>query len=97
LPRKRDFGAAIAAYNSTVPVKRGLPPEAARLLSVLFPWLSVCQRTVGSLAAEGFDQATAIRMLQALIGAGFVSRDPPGRGRGRTSTYHLHLPPRVRR
>ena len=97
MPRKRDIEAAIAAYNSTVPVRRGLPPEAARLLAVMFPQDDVCHRTVGSLTAEGFDQPTVIRWLQALIGAGFVSRDPPSRGRGRTSTYHLHLPPLVRR
>jgi hypothetical protein len=97
LPRKRDIEAAIAAHNATAPVRRGLPPEAARLLAIMFPQDDVCHRTVGSLAAEGFDKQTVIRLLQALIGAGFVSRDPPGRGRGRTSTYHLHLPPLVRR
>ena len=89
--------AAIAAHNSTVPVRWGLPPEAARLLTVLFPRGDVCQRTVESLAAEGFDQNKAIRLLGALIGGGFVSRDNPGPGRGRTSTYHLHLPPLARR
>jgi hypothetical protein len=93
LPRKRDIEAAIAAHNSTVPVRRGLSPEAARMLTVLFPRGDVCQRTVRSLAPEGFDETTAIRLLRGLIGAGFVSRDPPG-PRGHASTYRLHLPAR---
>jgi hypothetical protein len=54
----------------------------------------VCQRTVVSLATEGFDQDTARRLLRGLIGAGFVSKEHPGRGQGVISTYHLHLPPR---
>jgi hypothetical protein len=94
---REEIDAAIAAHNSTVPVRRGLPPEAARLLTVMFSEDDVCQRPVGSLAAEGFDHQTAIRLLSALIGAGFVARDHPGRGRGRASIYHLHLPPLVRR
>ena len=97
MPRKRDIEAAIAAHNGTVPVRRGLPPEAARLLSVLFPRGDVRQRAVGSLAAEGFDQVTALRLLRALIGAGFVSKEHSGPGRGRIVTYRLHLPPLVRR
>ena len=97
MPRKKAIEAAIAAHNATAPVRRGLPPEAAPLLAVMFPQDDVCHRTVRSLAAEGFDKQTVIRLLQALIGAGFVSRDHPGRGRGRTTTYHLHLPPLVRR
>ena len=97
MPRKRDIEAAVAAYNSTVPVRRGLPPEAARLLGVLFPRGDLRQRTVGSLAAEGFDQVTALRLLRGLIGAGFVSKEHPGPGRGRIVTYRLHLPPLVRR
>jgi hypothetical protein len=97
LPSKRDIEAAVAAHNATVPVRRGLPPEAARLLTVLFPRHSVCQRTVVSLAAEGFNQETARRLLRGLIGAGFVSKEHPGRGQGVISTYRLHLPPLVRR
>jgi hypothetical protein len=97
LPRKRDIEAAVAAYNSTAPVRRGLPPEAVRLLTVLFPRGGVCQRTVASLAAEGFDKITARRLLRGLIAAGFLSKEHPGRGQGVISTYHLHLPPLVRR
>ena len=94
MPRKRNIRAAIAAYNRTDPVRR-LPPEAARLLTVMFPGDDVCQRSIGSLEAEGFDQTTARRLLRTLIRAGFVSKDP-GRT-GLTSTYRLHLPPLVRR
>ena len=97
MPRKRDIEAAIAAHNATVPVRRGLPPEAARLLAVMFRRSDVCQRTVGSLAAEGFDQATVLRLLRGLIGAGFVSKEHRGPGRGRIITYRLHLPSRGRR
>jgi hypothetical protein len=97
LPRKRDIEAAIAAHNATVPVRRGFPPEAVRLLTVLFPRRAVCQRTVASLAADGFDVPTARRLLRGLIDAGFLSKERPGWGRGRTSTHHLHLPPLVRR
>jgi hypothetical protein len=96
LPRKRDIEAAIAAHNSTIPARRGLPPEAGHLLAVLFPRGDVCTRTVGSLAAEGFDRATAIRLLHGLVGAGFVSKDHRGQRQWRASTYRLHLPPRGR-
>jgi hypothetical protein len=94
LPRKRDIEAAVAAHNRTVPLTRRLPPEAARLLTVMFPRGDVCQRTVASLTAEGFDRETARRLLRGLIGAGFVSKEHPGRGQGVISTYRLHLPPR---
>jgi hypothetical protein len=94
LPRKRDIEAAIAAHNSTVSVRRGLPPEAGRLLAVLFPRGDVCTRTVGGLAAEGFDRATANRLLHSLVGAGLVSKDHRGQRQWRANTYRLHLPPR---
>ena len=72
----------------------GLPPEAARLLAVMFPNDDVCRRTVGSFAAEvQFDHASARRLLLALLSAGFVSKAQPGE-RGLTTTYRLHLPPR---
>jgi hypothetical protein len=51
----------------------------------------------GALQQRGFHQNKANRLLGALIGAGFVSKDHPGWGWGRTSIYHLHLPPLVRR
>jgi hypothetical protein len=94
LPCKRDIDAAIAAHNRTVPLTRRLPPEAARLLTVMFPQDDVCQRIVASLTAEGFDKETARRLLRGLIGAGLVSKEHPGRGQGVSSTFRLHLPPR---
>ena len=93
-PRRRDdIAAAVAAHNTTIQARRGLPPEAARLLAVMFPKDDVCRRTVGSFAAEGFDHASARRLLLALLIAGFVSKAHPGE-RGLTITYRLHLPPR---
>jgi hypothetical protein len=56
---------------------------------------SVCQRSLGSLVAEGFDKVAVIRLLRALTTTGFVSKDP-GR-KGLIPAYHLHLPPLVRR
>jgi hypothetical protein len=98
LPRKKDIEAAIAAHNATAPVRRGLPPEAVRLLTVLFPRGAVCQRTGASLAADGFDVLTAHRLLRGLLAAGFLSKEHRGRrGQGIISTYHRHLPPLVRR
>jgi hypothetical protein len=91
LPRKRDIEAAIAAYNSADLERFVLSPEATNLLAVMFRRDSVCQRTLGSFAAEGFGHAAVIRLLRALTTTGFVSKDP-GR-QGLTSTYRLHLPP----
>ena len=93
LPRKRDIEAAFAAHNRTAPVRLLLPPEAARLLAVLFPQDDVCQRSVRSLLAEGFNKAVVTRLLRVLTRAGFVSRAHPGR-QGVVATSRLHLPPR---
>ena len=93
--RRDDIAAAVAAHNTTVQARRGVPPEAARLLAVMFPQDDVCQRSVGSFAAEGFDHASARRLLLALLSAGFVSKAQPG-DRGLTATYRLHLSPRQR-
>jgi hypothetical protein len=92
LPRKRDIEAGVAAHNRTAPARQELPPEVARLLAVLFAQDDVCQRSVGSLLAEGFGRAAVIRLLRGLTAAGFVSKDP-GR-KGLTGTFRLHLPSR---
>ena len=96
MPRKRDLEAAIAAHNATDGQKQTLlPPEAARLLTVMFPRRSVCQRRLDDLADEGFDRRSLPRLLRALIDAGFLSKEP---SHGPIiSTYRLHLPPQVRR
>jgi hypothetical protein len=92
LPRKRDIEAAIAAHNATDgPKQTLLPPEAARLLAVMFPRRSVCRPRLDDLAAEGFDRRTLPRLLRALIDAGFLSKKPSSGGV--PSIYHLHLPP----
>jgi hypothetical protein len=93
LPRKREIEAAIAAYNATDP-EALLPPEAARLLAVMFRRSSMCQRSLEDLAGEGFDRMKLPRLLRALIEAGFLS--PTGE-RAYPATYRLHLPPRRRR
>jgi hypothetical protein len=89
MTRKRDIEAAIAAHNAA---EGGtlLPPEAVRLLAVMFRQSSVCQRRQVDLAAEGFNLRP---LLRALIGAGFLSRER-GRGAGAINIYRLHLPPR---
>jgi hypothetical protein len=96
LPRKRDIEAAIAAHNDTDrPKQTLLPPEAARLLAALFPRAPVFSGTMGSILAKGFDARTVRPLLRSLVAAGFLTKDP-GR-QGSTPTYHLHLPPLVRR
>ena len=93
MPRQEDIRAAFAAHNRTAPTRLLLPPEAARLLAVLFPQDDACQRSVRSLRAEGFNKAVVTRLLRVLTRAGFVSRAHPGR-QGVVATYRLHLPPR---
>jgi hypothetical protein len=95
LPRKRDIEAAIAAYNATDP-EALLPPEAARLLAVMFRRSSMCQRGVADLAAEGFDRRILPRLLRALGEAGLLSKERRF-GQGTANIYRLHLPPLVRR
>jgi hypothetical protein len=90
LPSRRDIQAAIAAYNATDPDML-LPPEAARLLTVMFRRSGVCQRRLDDLAEEGFDRRTLPRLLRALGDAGFLSKE---RGHGAPNTYRLHLPRR---
>ncbi len=63
-----------------------LPPDAARLLTTMFSQSAVCQRSVGSLVAQGFDERTARQLLRALTDAGFLSKEPARRGFGQ------HLP-----
>ena len=91
MPRKREIGAAIAAYNDAdrEPL---LPPEAVRLLAVMFPRSTVCQRGVADLAAEGFNQRRLVRLLGILAEAGFLSKE---RGNRVPNTYRLHLPPQA--
>jgi hypothetical protein len=60
-----EIEAAIAAYNNTDP-EMLLPPEAARLLTIMFRRSGVCQRRLDDLAAEGFDRRTLPRLLRAL-------------------------------
>jgi hypothetical protein len=91
LPRRRDIEAAIAAHNNDERERLLLPPEAARLLAIMFPRSTVCQRGVADLAAEGFNQRRLVRLLGILVEAGLLSKE---RGNRVPNTYRLHLPPR---
>jgi hypothetical protein len=87
--RRDDITAAVAAYNVAA---RGplLPPAATRLLTVLFADADACQRSIASLAQEGFDSRNLLRLLARLIAAGLVSKEP-GLG-SLPNVYRLHLP-----
>ena len=91
MPRREDIEAAIAAYNSTNQRTVLLPPEAARLLAVMFSQSDVCQRSAADLAAAGLDSRTVRALLRTLIDAGFLSRSAPRRGY--YTVYRLHLTP----
>ena len=91
MPRKRDIEAAIAAYNSTNDRTVLLPPEAARLLAVMFSRGDVCRCSPADLEAQGFDRNVARKLLRALVHAGFLSQERGGQGF--VATYRLHLPP----
>ena len=91
MSRRTEIEAAIAAHNDTDP-EALLPPAAARLLIAMFPRREVCQRSLDDLARAGFDRRGVLRLLHALIEAGFLSRTP-GSGVVPT-TYRLHLPQR---
>jgi hypothetical protein len=96
LPRKREIEAAIAAYNKDDRKRLLLlPPEAARLLSVMFPKDTVYRRSVASLVGEGSSRWDVVRLLDGLREAGFLSKKP-AKQRGIIPTYRLHLPPRRR-
>ena len=69
-PRTREIEAAIAAYNDADP-ETLLPPDAARLLSVMFRRSSVCLRT--HLAAEASETMRLVkRLLRILLEVGFL-------------------------
>ena len=95
MPRRREIEAAIAAYNAADPDML-LPPDAVRLLTVMFRRSSVCQRSQDDLAAEGFDRRAIPHLMRALIEAGFLSKERRF-GKGAINVYHLHLPPQRRR
>jgi hypothetical protein len=89
-PRREEIAAAVAAHNSARQ-RPPVPSAAARLLAAMFPDADVCQRSLESLAQEGFDRTDVVRQLRRLQEAGFLSKQ---RGPGRDpTTYCLHLPP----
>ena len=94
MPRKRDIEAAITAYNSTSERTVLLPPDAARLLAIMFPRSTVFRGSAASLVAQGFDDRTVRLLLRALVETGFVPKESVRYGV--TPTYHLHLPPQRR-
>ncbi len=92
LSRRDSIAAAVAAYDTANPKAR-LPPNAARLLTVMFPSEDVCQRGLEAIAAEGFSRDRLPAMLRGLVEAGLLSRHRVARV---PDTYRLHLPPLVR-
>ena len=94
MPSRRDIEAAVAAYNATDPDML-LPPEAAQLLTIMFPRGDVCQRSLAHLTAvSGDSMKRGTRLLRLLVDAGFLSKEE---SLGRVANvYRLHLPP-VRR
>ena len=90
LLRLDDIIAAVEAYDSTHP-SAPLPRNADRLLAVMFPAEDVCQRSMDELAGAGFDRRDVPRMLQALLEAGFLSKQISAKRA--PNTYRLHLPP----
>ena len=80
LPRRREIEAAIAAYNDADP-EILLPPDAARLLSVMFRRSSVCQRSEAHLAAEASETMRLVKRLLRIL------RECPANGGMTTRGY----------
>ncbi len=91
--RRRDaIAAAVAAYDHAA--EGPLPRHAARLLGVMFSSADVCQQSLETIVAEGFNRKSLPAVLKRLVSAGLLSRE---RGCSRApDTYRLHLLP-VRR
>lgn len=90
--RRDEIAAAVAAYDSANP-RAPLPRDRARLLTVMFPFDDVCQRSQTDIAADGFTRRSLPAVLKRLVAAGFLSQH---RVAGVPVTYQLRLPP-VRR
>jgi hypothetical protein len=94
MPSRRAIAAAIDAHNSQDRERLLLlPPDAVRLLALMFPRTTVYRSSVTSLEPEGFTKRALTRLLKRLIETGFLSKEP-GQA-GVVTTYHLHLPPRA--
>jgi hypothetical protein len=97
--RRFEIEAAIAAYNDADP-EMLLPPEAARLLEVMFRQSSVCQRRLADLATEVNNTPRGVdRLLRFLTSIGFLSKErrlgaEEHRRGAVANVYRLHLPPR---
>ena len=87
--RRDAIATAIAAYDRAA--DGPLPRNAGWLLTVMFPAEDVCRRSLETIIAEGFNRNTLPAMLRRLEMIGFLSRQRA------PLTYHLHLPPLVRR
>jgi hypothetical protein len=90
--RRDDIAAAIAAYDSANP-DAPLPPNAARLLTVMFSDRDECSRSLEDLVGEGFGRNILPKLLRSLVEAGFLSKQ---RGSARIpNAYRLRLPAEV--
>jgi len=91
--RRRQIEAAIAAHNSNDREQLLLPPDAVRLLTLMFRRDAVCRGLRLDLELA-FGRRTVDALLRTLTETGFVSKETVGNGSRRPATYHLHLPPR---
>jgi len=87
--RRDEIAAAVAAYDRANP-DAPLPPNAKRLLAVMFAAGDTCHPSLEALAGEGFSRGGVTKTLQRLLAAGLLSKE---RSWGRnTNGYRLHLP-----
>jgi hypothetical protein len=88
--RREEIEAAIETHNGQDRERLLLlPPDAVRLLALMFSRDSVYRRSVTSLQAEGFTKRALTRLLKRLIDTGFLSKEP-GQA-GVVTTYRLYL------
>jgi hypothetical protein len=90
-PRRQEIEAAVAAHNAA-DREPFLPPEAARLLAIMFADADVCQRSLAYLITATNDRRRRVeRLLRLLMQTGFLSKKE---SLGRLpNIYRLHLPP----
>ena len=74
MPRKREIEAAIAAYNAADP-EALLPPDAARLLAVMFRGAACANAAWTTWWRRGSTEGAIPRLLRALVEAGFLSKE----------------------
>ena len=87
--RRAAIEAAVEAHN-TAHLAAPLPRSATWLLLAMFPLGDEFTGSQETLRSAGFSNKQLGGLLQALIAAGLLSRQPSGRGA--PTTYRLLLP-----